>query len=151
MAEDGAHNNEHPKPSYIIGTEVPVPGGASEGHEHLMVTRSNDVTATLEVHISAFKAVGLEHVWPRIVGLVVLPGVEFGQIDIDRYDSNAATLLTKWQAKNEHVVFEAHSTDYQTATALSQLVDDGFPILKVGPGLTFALREAFYGLDAIAG
>ncbi len=151
MAEDGAHNNEHPKPSYIIGTEVPVPGGASEGHEHLMVTRSNDVTATLEAHISAFKAVGLEHVWPRIVGLVVLPGVEFGQIDIDRYDSNAATLLTKWQAKNEHVVFEAHSTDYQTATALSQLVDDGFPILKVGPGLTFALREAFYGLDAIAG
>ena len=33
---------------------------------------------------------------------------------------------------------------------MSALVDDGFAILKVGPGLTFALREALYGLDAIA-
>ncbi|MGO7638701.1 class II D-tagatose-bisphosphate aldolase non-catalytic subunit, partial [Rhizobium leguminosarum] len=47
-------------------------------------------------------------------------------------------------------VFEAHSTDYQPAEALSALVDCGFAILKVGPGLTFALREALYGLDAIA-
>ena len=48
------------------------------------------------------------------------------------------------------IAFEAHSTDYQPATALRQLVDDGFAILKVGPGLTFALREALFGLDAIA-
>jgi D-tagatose-1,6-bisphosphate aldolase subunit GatZ/KbaZ len=33
---------------------------------------------------------------------------------------------------------------------LRQLVQDGFAILKVGPGLTFALREALYGLDQIA-
>jgi D-tagatose-bisphosphate aldolase class II non-catalytic subunit len=30
------------------------------------------------------------------------------------------------------------------------LVRDGFAILKVGPWLTFALREALYGLDCIA-
>ena len=48
------------------------------------------------------------------------------------------------------LVFEAHSTDYQPAAALAALVEDGFAILKVGPGLTFALREALYGLDAIA-
>jgi D-tagatose-1,6-bisphosphate aldolase subunit GatZ/KbaZ len=48
------------------------------------------------------------------------------------------------------LVFEAHSTDYQPTAALTALVEDGFAILKVGPGLTFALREAFYGLDAIA-
>jgi D-tagatose-bisphosphate aldolase class II non-catalytic subunit len=48
------------------------------------------------------------------------------------------------------LVFEAHSTDYQAASALSALVDGGFAILKVGPGLTFALRECLYGLDAIA-
>ncbi len=48
------------------------------------------------------------------------------------------------------LVFEAHSTDYQPPAALAALVDDGFAILKVGPGLTFALREALYGLDAIA-
>ena len=49
----------------------------------------------------------------------------------------------------EHIVFEAHSTDYQTAAALAALVRDHFAILKVGPGVTFALREALWGLDAI--
>ncbi|MEK1931062.1 MAG: class II D-tagatose-bisphosphate aldolase, non-catalytic subunit, partial [Pararhizobium sp.] len=48
------------------------------------------------------------------------------------------------------LVFEAHSTDYQTEEALAALVGDGYPILKVGPGLTFAYREALYGLDLIA-
>ena len=47
------------------------------------------------------------------------------------------------------LAFEAHSTDYQPEAALRRLVADGFAILKVGPGLTFALREALYGLDAI--
>jgi D-tagatose-bisphosphate aldolase class II non-catalytic subunit len=47
-------------------------------------------------------------------------------------------------------VFEAHSTDYQPAASLDALVTDGFAILKVGPWLTFALREAFYGLDGVA-
>ena len=47
-------------------------------------------------------------------------------------------------------MFEAHSTDYQPAAALEALVRDGFAILKVGPWLTFALREALYGLDLIA-
>ena len=48
------------------------------------------------------------------------------------------------------MVFEAHSTDYQTAAGLAGLVENGFAILKVGPWLTFALREALYGLDAVA-
>jgi D-tagatose-1,6-bisphosphate aldolase subunit GatZ/KbaZ len=47
------------------------------------------------------------------------------------------------------MVFEAHSTDYQTRDALGALVRDHFAILKVGPGLTFALREARWALDAI--
>ena len=48
------------------------------------------------------------------------------------------------------LVFEAHSTDYQPPESLARLVSDGFAILKVGPGLTFALREALYALDQIA-
>ena len=48
------------------------------------------------------------------------------------------------------LVFEAHSTDYQPPESLARLVKDGFAILKVGPGLTFALREALYALDQIA-
>jgi len=46
-------------------------------------------------------------------------------------------------------VFEAHSTDYQTPEALVALVRDHFAILKVGPGLTFALREALWALADI--
>ena len=48
------------------------------------------------------------------------------------------------------LIFEAHSTDYQGLEPLAELVRDGFAILKVGPELTFILREALYGLDLIA-
>jgi D-tagatose-1,6-bisphosphate aldolase subunit GatZ/KbaZ len=47
------------------------------------------------------------------------------------------------------MVFEAHSTDYQTRASLRALVEDHWAILKVGPGLTFALREALFALAAI--
>ena len=47
------------------------------------------------------------------------------------------------------MTFEAHSTDYQTPAALRSLVLDGWRVLKVGPGLTFAMREALFGLAAI--
>ena len=41
-------------------------------------------------------------------------------------------------------------SDYQPDDALRALVEDGFRILKVGPELTFALREALFALDLIA-
>jgi D-tagatose-1,6-bisphosphate aldolase subunit GatZ/KbaZ len=47
------------------------------------------------------------------------------------------------------VVYEAHSTDYQTESALAELVAAHFPILKVGPALTFAYREAVVAMAAI--
>jgi D-tagatose-1,6-bisphosphate aldolase subunit GatZ/KbaZ len=47
------------------------------------------------------------------------------------------------------MVFEAHSTDYQTVEGLTALVQDHWAVLKVGPGLTFALREALFALAAI--
>jgi D-tagatose-1,6-bisphosphate aldolase subunit GatZ/KbaZ len=47
------------------------------------------------------------------------------------------------------IVFEAHSTDYQTEASLRSLVADHFAILKVGPGLTFAFREAVFALAEV--
>ena len=44
---------------------------------------------------------------------------------------------------------EAHSSDYQKPEAYVELIRDGFAILKVGPALTFALREALYSLAAM--
>ena len=46
-------------------------------------------------------------------------------------------------------MFEAHSTDYQPVCRLKQMVEDGFAFLKVGPALTFAMREAVFALGFI--
>jgi D-tagatose-1,6-bisphosphate aldolase subunit GatZ/KbaZ len=43
-------------------------------------------------------------------------------------------------------VYEAHSTDYQKRDNLRNLARDHFAILKVGPALTFAFREAVFAL-----
>ncbi len=138
------------RPVYVIGTEVPVPGGATEALDRLEVTSPADVAETHRIHREAFDAAGLADAFGRVVGLVVQPGVEFGHSDVVRFDPEAARDLTASLADMPGTVFEAHSTDYQTEGALRALVTGGFCILKVGPWLTFALREALYGLDAAA-
>ena len=135
---------------YIIGTEVPPPGGATHAIAELAVTTAAAVRRTLEVHRRAFAEAGVEAALERVIGVVVQPGVEFGNANVVLYQPEKARALSAALATLPGQVFEAHSTDYQPAAALCALVDDGFGILKVGPGLTFALREAYYGLDAIA-
>jgi D-tagatose-1,6-bisphosphate aldolase subunit GatZ/KbaZ len=137
-------------PVYVIGTEVPVPGGAEEGLDHLQITDARAVAATYGVHRDAFAAAGLADAFGRVIALVVQPGVEFGHDEVSHYAPEKARELSAALADLPGIVFEAHSTDYQTETGLRGLVTDGFSILKVGPWLTFALREALYGLDAIA-
>ena len=138
------------RPVYIIGTEVPPPGGATHVLGQIAVTEAAAVARTLAVHHAAFAEEGVEDALERVIGIVVQPGVEFGNANVAIYQPVRAHALSESLAQMPGLVFEAHSTDYQPASALSALVDDGFAILKVGPGLTFALREAFYGLDAIA-
>jgi D-tagatose-bisphosphate aldolase class II non-catalytic subunit len=136
-------------PVFVIGTEVPVPGGALEEVETLIVTSPAAAKSTVDLHRQSFAAIGVPDAFSRVVGLVVQPGVEFGNENVIAYDPEGARALVDCLS-NLPMLFEAHSTDYQTPTALSDLVQDGFGILKVGPGLTFALREALYGLDRIA-
>ncbi len=136
-------------PVYVIGTEVPVPGGAAEELDSLAVTDPDAAYATLEMHSALFAECGLADAWPRVIALVVQPGVEFDHRKIIPYAPDKAQALSRMIESCSGIVFEAHSTDYQTRTALAQLVRDHFAILKVGPALTFALREALWGLDAI--
>ncbi|WP_029620891.1 D-tagatose-bisphosphate aldolase, class II, non-catalytic subunit [Pseudorhizobium marinum] len=150
-AEQGASEGSHPAPGYVIGTEVPVPGGAMEELDVLEVTSPADAATTLAIHEETFREAGLEGVLDRIAGLVVQPGVEFGNANVMRFKPEEASDLSGWRQATGGIVFEAHSTDYQPTEALRALVAGGFCILKVGPGLTFALREALYGLDQIAG
>lgn len=135
--------------SYVIGTEVPVPGGAHETLGRLVATPASAARHTLACHRAAFADAGLDHVWPRVAALVVQPAVEFDHLQVIDYDRAGTRELRTVLEDEPHLVFEAHSTDYQTAAHLAELVEDHWAILKVGPGLTFALREALFGLARI--
>ena len=137
-------------PVYIIGTEVPIPGGAMEELDTLELTDPDAARTTVEVHREAFAAAGQDDAFDRVIAAVVQPGVEFGNHNVIDYDSAAAQPLSAALKDLPGLCFEAHSTDYQRRAGLAALVRDGFAILKVGPGLTFMLREALYGLDQIA-
>lgn len=137
------------KPVYVIGTEVPVPGGATESLAELEVTRREAAARTLEIHREVFSRRGLEAAWPRVIALVVQPGVEFNHDTVVNYEPRRAASLSALLQEVPNIVYEAHSTDYQPPRAYSDLVRDGFAILKVGPALTFAMREALMALTCI--
>jgi D-tagatose-1,6-bisphosphate aldolase subunit GatZ/KbaZ len=134
---------------YVIGTEVPTPGGAHEELGALAPTTAAAARTTLEQHRKAFAVQGIEGVWPRVMALVVQPAVEFDHLRVVDYRPERTRELRRVLDDEPGMVFEAHSTDYQTTEALSALVEDHWAVLKVGPGLTFALREALFALAAI--
>jgi D-tagatose-1,6-bisphosphate aldolase subunit GatZ/KbaZ len=136
-------------PVYVVGTEVPVPGGATESLTELALTAPSAAAATIHAHREAFQSAGLQQVWPRVIGLVVQPGVEFDHHKVIDFQALRAADLAAVVEAQPHMVYEAHSTDYQTPANLRALVQRHFAILKVGPGLTFAMREALWGLDEI--
>lgn len=139
------------RPVYIIGNEVPVPGGTSVDRGELAATAPDDLLESLEAMKQAFSDRGLSEAWGRIVAVVVQPGVEFGDGFVHDYEPAEAAGLVAVIPRLSGLVFEAHSTDYQLETNLARLVGDHFAILKVGPALTFAFREAVSALETIEG
>jgi len=138
-----------PQVVYVIGTEVPAPGGESQGAHAPEITTAEHMQRTLQVFQNAFSERNLSSAWERVVALVVQPGVEFGSDLIFEYDRSKTQSLSAALAGNAGIVYEAHSTDYQSPKSLQQMVEDHFAILKVGPWLTFAYREAVLALGAI--
>ena len=136
-------------PVYVIGTEVPIPGGEVGPGQPPAVTTADDVASTLELFESAFRKRRLSQAWKRVVGLVVQPGVEFGDDVVWDYAPENTRALSAALPRHPALVYEAHSTDYQRPSALTRMVEDHFAILKVGPALTFAFREAVFALSAI--
>ena len=134
---------------YVIGSEVPVPGGSQDAEEKVQVTKARDFLETVEVFSKTFKRYGLEEIWDDVAAIVVQPGVEFGDDVVHGYNREAAKKLCALIKKYPTMVFEGHSTDYQTAFSLRQMVEDGIAILKIGPALTFALREGLFALNII--
>ena len=134
-------------PVYVIGSEVPIPGGNQEDEDTLKVTDPDAFEQTLITYRKKFKEMGLEDAWENIIAVVVQPGVEFGNDDIHIYDRVESHKLCQRLAKYPDIVFEGHSTDYQPPSKLKEMVEDGIAIIKVGPALTFALREGLFALS----
>jgi D-tagatose-1,6-bisphosphate aldolase subunit GatZ/KbaZ len=138
-----------PRPVYVVGSEVPIPGGELADSVAPAVTSVDAVERTLDETDRAFTRQGVGAALERVLALVTQPGVEFGDAVVFEYDDRAALALASRTPHRPPLIYEAHSTDYQTEAALGRMVRDHFAVLKVGPGLTFALRETLFALEAI--
>ena len=144
-------NDEAMHPVYIIGSEVPIPGGAQVEEEEAgpKVTSVKGFKNTVETFKKAFESFGVGDAWQYVIGVVVQPGVEFSSDYVWEYNREEAKDLIDELKNYPQLIFEAHSTDYQTPRALKEMVEDGFIILKVGPALTFGFREGISALNHI--
>lgn len=142
------HQPDAQAPVYVIGSEVPVPGGPAE-EEAVTVTTPKDFLHVVQTYETHIRALGLHDAWDRVVAVVVQPGVEFSDDSVSAYQRQMAAPLMDALQRTPRLVFEGHSTDYQSRAHLRQMVEDGIAILKVGPALTFALREALFLLGLI--
>ncbi len=153
--QNRAKLRDGPTPRYVVGTDVPIPGGAQDaagGQEsgaRPQVTPVDDLQSGLELTREAFLREKLESAWERVRAVVVQPGVEFGSDFVHAYRPEEAGDLKGWIESQPGLVFEAHSTDYQSRLALGRMVRDHFAVLKVGPALTCAYREAVFALARI--
>ena len=141
-----------PDPSklfYIIGTEVPTPGGETEEPNTLDVTSVARFHDTIQTHRDAWNTRGLDAAWDRVVSVVTQPGVDFGHTSVYPFLPVKAAPLRDAIIDEVGLTYEAHSTDYQSTNALSDLVKNHFFFLKVGPELTFRFREAIWALAQI--
>lgn len=141
-----------PDPSallYVIGTEVPPPGGARmDDQGDIAATDPDAARATLEAHRLAFRSAGLTEALGRIGALVVQPGVEFSPMHVHHLSPDRNPGLID-ATEGWEICLEAHSTDYQRPETYPHLAELGFAFQKVGPALTFAWRQAIYALDSL--
>lgn len=133
-------------PVYVIGSEVPAPGGTKEAKENIEITSSFNLKNTIELTKKAFYDLNLESAWERVIAVVVNLGIEFNNNKVFEYNRESVQGLFSTIKQYPNLAIEAHSTDYQPRSALKNMVKDGVALLKVGPALTFAFREALFAL-----
>ncbi|MBF0224147.1 MAG: class II D-tagatose-bisphosphate aldolase, non-catalytic subunit [Desulfobacterales bacterium] len=141
--------NKKYKPVYVIGTDVPSPGGIKNDSKKIYITKASDFYQTMNFSKEAFYKKNLFSAWERVIAVVVNTGVEYGNQIVYEYERERNKDLCEALKNFPNIVFEGHSTDYQQGTHLKQMVEDGIAILKVGPALTFAMREGLFLLKYI--
>ena len=114
-------------PIYVIGSEVPIPGGAQgeeEEEEGISVTKVANFKTTIDTFKESFKRHNVESAFDYVVAVVVQPGVEFSSDNVCEYNREKAKELSNAIKEYDSILFEAHSTDYQTKYALREMVED---------------------------
>ena len=142
-----AEKPEAIRPVFVIGSEVPIPGGAQEAEDSLAVTSVAAFKDTVATYKRVWEEEGVGEGMNAVIAVVVQPGVEFGDDQVFLYDHDAAAELCAAFKEFPEVCFEGHSTDYQSRECLKAMVEDGIAILKVGPALTYGLREALFSMS----
>jgi len=135
-------------PVYVIGTEVPVPGGTKEARKNNEISSPFSLERTIELSKKAFYDINLKSAWERVIAVVVDLGIKFNNKKVFEYNRDNVNVQKLFRVIKQYpsLVIEAHSTDYQSGSALRNMVEDGVAILKVGPALTFAFRETLFAL-----
>ena len=120
------------------------------GYDSPAITDPQQLEQTLACFKQTFMEAGLAQAWQRVIAVVVQPGVDFGDVSAAIYDPAMASDLAAYHGQLPRgMTYEIHAADYQTPEALKQMVRDHFNLIKIGPCLTFRLREALYALSFI--
>jgi len=139
-----------PRPLYVIGAEVPPPGGALEDPASLEATPVEELKEVIRLYEERFKSAQLQSAWERVLAVVIQPGVDFGDRRVAPYRTELGRALSAYHERLPGIMtYEIHSTDYQPAECLGRMVRDHFILLKVGPCLTHAFRDAVFALARI--
>ena len=137
-------------PVYVIGTEVPVPGGAQEtltispSPSPRQRSRRSRLTERRS-EAGPRCGVGTHPRAGRSAGGGVRPRPRHRLRARHGHVRSSECL-----ERNRDLVFEAHSTDYQSRQSLAGLVRDHFAILKVGPGAHLRAARSTVGAGTIA-
>ena len=90
------------------------PVAPRKSSDTLAVTTPEAARATIDTHRAIFAAAGLADAWPRVIAVVVQPGVEFDHRKVVGYVPEKAHALSRMIESCDGLIFEAHSTDYQS-------------------------------------
>lgn len=99
-----------PDPSkliYVIGAEVPIPGGETEEPDALDISSVERFRATINTHREAFSARGLDNAETRIVSVVIQPGIDFSHTSIFPLAPEKAQPLSAAILSESRLTFEA--------------------------------------------
>lgn len=113
------------------------------------VTSPETLARTLELHEAAFAEAGLNAAWKRVRTVSVHLGMGFGPALIERFDMGQPDRLSAVLPDHGRIALEARDVDYQSARACADLTRRNVAVLKLGPSLSFAWREALYALSHV--